>query len=207
MTGASAHSYKPMGSDVIPSESSSNPGVAPSSGAVPTFKQQGADKPQDIPEDDAVGALKAKKDDAEATLAKRDPNDHSGEPMHMHNGTSGGIPKTQEERRDSKAGMPGGQEHGKEPRGTGEQWVKTTGFAADGGDFDVTKPGAGKEADRMLNTVRSVLSRADMATGILEGKGIHKDDKGAVEHSPDSHKEKVSKLEKIKEKLHIGHKH
>lgn len=36
----------------------------------------------------------------------------------------------------------------KESEGTGEQYVKTTGFAADGGDFDATKPGAGREADR-----------------------------------------------------------
>lgn len=33
-------------------------------------------------------------------------------------------------------------------KGTGEQYVKTTGLQADGGDFDATKPGAGKEADR-----------------------------------------------------------
>ncbi|KAB5570849.1 hypothetical protein GE09DRAFT_1104981 [Coniochaeta sp. 2T2.1] len=34
--------------------------------------------------------------------------------------------------------------------GTGEQYVKSSGLKADGGDFDATKPGAGKEADRML---------------------------------------------------------
>lgn len=33
-------------------------------------------------------------------------------------------------------------------KGTGEQYVKTSGLAADGGDFDATKPGAGREADR-----------------------------------------------------------
>ena len=38
-------------------------------------------------------------------------------------------------------------EDGKE-QGTGEQYVKTSGLAADGGDFDATKPGAGREADR-----------------------------------------------------------
>lgn len=32
--------------------------------------------------------------------------------------------------------------------GTGQQHVKSTGVAADGGDFDATKPGAGKEAER-----------------------------------------------------------
>lgn len=35
-----------------------------------------------------------------------------------------------------------------ESQGTGEQYVKTTGLAADGGNFDATKPGAGREADR-----------------------------------------------------------
>lgn len=35
-----------------------------------------------------------------------------------------------------------------ENKGTGEQYVKTSGLQADGGDFDATKPGAGKEADR-----------------------------------------------------------
>lgn len=37
------------------------------------------------------------------------------------------------------------QSHGE---GTGEKYVKSTGLAADGGDFDATKPGAGREADR-----------------------------------------------------------
>lgn len=35
-----------------------------------------------------------------------------------------------------------------EAKGTGEQYVKTSGLKADGGDFDATKPGAGREADR-----------------------------------------------------------
>lgn len=33
-------------------------------------------------------------------------------------------------------------------KGTGEGYVKATGFSADGGDFDAKNPGAGKEADR-----------------------------------------------------------
>lgn len=37
-------------------------------------------------------------------------------------------------------------------KGTGEKLVKTSGLAADGGNFDATKPGAGKEADRKLNS-------------------------------------------------------
>ena len=39
----------------------------------------------------------------------------------------------------------------KEP-GTGTQYVKSSGLAAEGGDFDATKPGAGREADRELDT-------------------------------------------------------
>lgn len=40
---------------------------------------------------------------------------------------------------------PGAKSQGE---GTGEQYVKSSGLAADGGDFDATKPGAGREADR-----------------------------------------------------------
>ena len=32
--------------------------------------------------------------------------------------------------------------------GTGEKYVKSSGMKADGGDFDASNPGAGKEADR-----------------------------------------------------------
>ena len=40
-----------------------------------------------------------------------------------------------------------------EKPGTGELHVKSSGFAADGGDFDATKPGAGREADRKFDSV------------------------------------------------------
>lgn len=39
--------------------------------------------------------------------------------------------------------------------GTGEQYVKSSGLQADGGDFDATKPGAGREADRKSTTTQS----------------------------------------------------
>ncbi|CAI6332263.1 unnamed protein product [Periconia digitata] len=193
VTGASAQKYEPKGSDIVPSESSKNTGVAPSSGAVHPETQQGADRPHHAPDSTGVEAVKAKKEDAEATMHKRDPNDHSGEPMRMHN-APGDVPATQEERRESKVGNPGGQEHGTEPKGTGEKHVKSTGLATDGGDFDASKPGAGREADRLL-----------------EQKGIHRDEKGNMEGGTDASpgspgKDKVSKMHKLKEKLHIGHK-
>ncbi|KAK5145545.1 hypothetical protein LTR04_001276, partial [Oleoguttula sp. CCFEE 6159] len=37
-----------------------------------------------------------------------------------------------------------------EGKGTGEQYVRSSGLAADGGDFDAAAPGAGKEADRLM---------------------------------------------------------
>jgi len=72
--------------DIIPSERSENPGVMPSSGAAPEYKQQSADKPLDEPKGEQEGAVRESKNEAEELLKKRDPNDHSGEPMHMHDG-------------------------------------------------------------------------------------------------------------------------
>ncbi|CAJ2506268.1 Uu.00g003980.m01.CDS01 [Anthostomella pinea] len=72
--------------------------------------------------------------------------------------------------------------------GTGEQYVKSSGLQADGGDFDVTKPGAGREADRLM-----------------EEKGMHKDaPEGASDDTGASkdHGEKKGLGQKIKEKLH-----
>jgi hypothetical protein len=47
-------------------------------------------------------------------------------------------------------GVPGGEGLQKTSggEGTGEQWVKSSGMKADGGDFDASAPGAGREADR-----------------------------------------------------------
>lgn len=44
---------------------------------------------------------------------------------------------------------------------TEDEYVKSSGLAADGGDFDVTKPGAGLEADRksLLKTMVSIRVR------------------------------------------------
>ncbi|KAK2612966.1 hypothetical protein QQS21_001077 [Conoideocrella luteorostrata] len=80
--------------------------------------------------------------------------------------------------------------------GTGEKYVKTSGLAADGGDFDATKPGAGREADRLM-----------------EQKGIHHEAGGDSKLSkPDSSssgngnkdgRDKPSMKERIKDKLHL----
>ncbi|KAF2103489.1 hypothetical protein NA57DRAFT_53008 [Rhizodiscina lignyota] len=154
----------------------------------PVQKQQGADKPTDEPTGAQEDAVKEKKDDAEKAMEHRDPNDHSGEPMQMHDGSE----KKEEEESGDAAGQPD-EEKSKE-EGTGEQYVKSSGMAAEGGDFDATKPGAGSEANRLL-----------------EEHGVHKDagNQGPPQQAEssggvDDSKAKPKMLEKVKEKLHIG---
>ncbi|RYP03264.1 hypothetical protein DL764_005257 [Monosporascus ibericus] len=72
--------------------------------------------------------------------------------------------------------------------GSGEHYVKSSGLQADGGDFDVTKPGAGREADRLM-----------------EEKGIHNPngdspEKGVRTESKSGEKKGLG--QKIKDKLH-----
>jgi hypothetical protein len=125
------------------------------------------------------------------------PGDQSGEPLHVHDGddakadpSAGSEEEEGKPDRSTSTGQEGGGEHGKE-KGMGTKYVRSTGMAADGGDFDATKPGAGREANRLM-----------------EEKGLHKsgpgaEDAGAGKQSPES-SEPPSKVEKLKEKLHIG---
>ncbi|KAF4782727.1 hypothetical protein HER10_EVM0002275 [Colletotrichum scovillei] len=117
----------------------------------------------------------------------------------------------------SKGGLIGGEEsktdtegkkeedpnasHGEE--GTGEKLVKATGLAADGGDFDATKPGAGREADRLLDE----KDPAHAAAKASAKSGADKtSDKTSESHSSSAgtgtEKEKESLKDKIKAKLH-----
>jgi len=120
-----------------------------------------------------------------------DPNDHSGEPLHMHSeAKEGGDGKKD---RSASVAQEGGDPHG-EKKGDGTQYVKSSGVVADGGDFDATNPGAGAEANRLLET-----------------KGIHRagaapsatDDNTSSPAPADNASGKTSKLQKIKDKLHI----
>ncbi|TGO57951.1 hypothetical protein BCON_0060g00250 [Botryotinia convoluta] len=78
-------------------------------------------------------------------------------------------------------------------QGTGEKHIKSSGLVAEGGGFDATRPGAGREADRLLG-------REGSAVGGSEGKG----ETGSEEEHGEGKKEgKLTHLkEKIKEKLH-----
>lgn len=122
---------------------------------------------------------------AEQGKLPHDPNDHSGEPMKMHGGISSDSEKSD---RSKSVAHEGGGEHGKET-GTGKEWVKTTGFSADGGNFDASKPGAGKEANRLLEE-----------QGIKRGVGDPKLSPGVGLPT----EEKKSLADKLREKLHIG---
>jgi hypothetical protein len=146
----------------------------PTSGAQPTQKQQGADRPAEAPDSSAPSIKDQSKADKKSgkpamphTDTEReelmktgefphDPEDHSGEPMHMHvsptdNKSSSAEPDRGDGKtsRSASVAQEGGAPHGK-TLGTGQQYVKSSGVAAEGGDFDATKPGAGQEATRKI---------------------------------------------------------
>ncbi|KXJ97690.1 hypothetical protein Micbo1qcDRAFT_230278 [Microdochium bolleyi] len=81
-----------------------------------------------------------------------------------------------------------------EEKGDGTLYVKSSGLKADGGDFDVTQPGAGREADRLMAE-----------------KGMHPNEDArkksssppATDHQGDTEpKEKKKLSQRIKDKLH-----
>ncbi|KAK2744370.1 hypothetical protein FQN57_004265 [Myotisia sp. PD_48] len=79
----------------------------------------------------------------------------------------------------------------------GEKIVRSTGFAADGGDFDATQPGAGKEAERLMD--EAGCSRAS-ETRATVGAGQEQHHGGLW---TGSHKSGLT-MAKAKDKLHIG---
>ncbi|RDA87509.1 hypothetical protein CP532_1620, partial [Ophiocordyceps camponoti-leonardi (nom. inval.)] len=62
---------------------------------------------------------------------------------------------------------------GQQSKGTGEMHVMTSGFAADGGDFDATKPGAGREADRLMEEKKGHTGAGADGTGSKESGNAH----------------------------------
>ncbi|KFH44185.1 hypothetical protein ACRE_050410 [Hapsidospora chrysogenum ATCC 11550] len=84
--------------------------------------------------------------------------------------------------------------------GTGQQHVKSTGVAADGGDFDATKPGAGKEAERILEE-KGVGQNHQIPSA--QQPATPNGNKTSSASSPGSHpKAKPSLSQRIKAKLH-----
>lgn len=69
------------------------------------------------------------------------------EVAHSHGGDAGAVAKESSAHGGAAEGEegPGAKSKGE---GTGEKYIKSSGLAAEGGNFDATKPGAGREADR-----------------------------------------------------------
>ncbi|KAH0547583.1 hypothetical protein FGG08_000308 [Glutinoglossum americanum] len=119
--------------------------------------------------------------------------------------------------------LPSSTAHGTEPSGTGEKYVKSTGLAAYGGDFDATRPGAGREADRLLEELHArrgsdgdrtlppadpLLAKKPLA-GRLKEKVHHGEDSGnAAGAAAAGGGEKKGLGERVKEKIHhVGNGH
>jgi hypothetical protein len=110
----------------------------------------------------------------------------------------------------------------KKSEGTGEKYEKSTGMAAEGGDFDASRPGAGREADRILDQKGIGHGKGGPNQGAPQTTPLHskllphsKKDKDVpkpagyepveqpmAETDTSEHKGLTTK---IKEKLHVGH--
>lgn len=194
------------------SESQQTPGVATASDSTDTGIKDSDIKDTDIKDSDIKDAetkdaeVKDSGSDSKVSTADvtKDKDDVTGPgPKDLgalakeHGGDAG----NEETGQSAKSKGPDSSEKSKDEakenkeKGTGEEYVKTSGFKADGGDFDATKPGAGMEADRLM-----------------EAKGVHREDKTAPAPSQDSSspssgsggkdKDKPSLGERIKNKLH-----
>lgn len=147
LTGGSSRYEKPSSIDTSrPDSGSTKPQEAtslgesesqvipdPSSEQQSAQKQQGADRPLEEPVGEQADALAKDKVHAERAQARGSVASHS--PL------ISGLPS------DGKSSSPAEIEEDNSS-GTGEKYIKSTGLAAQGGNFDAAAPGAGKEADR-----------------------------------------------------------
>jgi len=190
-TSSSAGPHKEFGSSVKP-------------GADLSKEQQDVRDPSDPQTDPKEAAIKSNVDDKDNSFDKGDnPNKIDGpgprpiEEVAKEYGGDAGNAKPENFGKDKSSGGddeddgdgPQKTSHGE---GTGEKYVKSSGLKADGGDFDATKPGAGKEADRLLES-KGVHREADKPSATV--------DDDATDNAAGGH-EKKSLGQKIKEKLH-----
>lgn len=181
-----------------PSEATSSD-VAGEPSSTPAVKQQGADRPQEEPSSNKNPKVPHTDEEREKMMETggefpRDPNDHSGEPLKMHDGHEyDKSEKSEKKDRSQSVSQEGGNPHGK-TMGTGEQYVKSTGMPAEGGDFDASNPGAGQEATRLMEE-KGIKSEGTRLPP--DGPPTAQDD------TPETETAKVSRLAKLKEKLHI----
>jgi len=175
------------------SNDNSGPGAAPSVGADPASgaqtesKHQGTEQPHAEPDHEENQAIKETKAEAEEAqkVDTSGPGPQSLEEKARNGGGAAGA--------SSSGGDDDGPQKESHGEGTGEQYVKSSGMKADGGDFDAANPGAGREADRLLETkgIHHTLPGEDAPQG-AEETGTEKTEKSG----------KLSLGEKIKAKLH-----
>jgi len=149
--------------------------------------QDQKDKPKTKPEDE-------EDEDSEPKLEGKGP-----QPLEVVAKEHGGNAAFKEDSKPSDPSDPASEnkEGGSdESKGTGEQYVKTSGLAADGGDFDATKPGAGREADRLMDEKGMHHEAGDNKKGGSDG------DSHVHGHGHGKDKDKPSLGERIKNKLH-----
>jgi hypothetical protein len=120
----------------------------PSSGTGSVNKQQGADKPLDKPSAEQLSSIQDRKSVTENTQSQGLGSENSASCSGPAASQSLGGQDVQASNAPNQHQTGGSTEKTQEEAGTGEKYVKSSGFAAEGGDFDATKPGAGKEADR-----------------------------------------------------------
>ena len=116
----------------------------------------------DVAKNEERGEVKDEVKDVVTDEDKVKDKDQAGEPVEVtgagpkplaavakeHGGDAAGVAETKTETTSADAEATDDKGEEEKSKGTGEEYVKTTGLAADGGNFDATKPGAGREADR-----------------------------------------------------------
>lgn len=164
-------------------------GCDTSSAPLDTQEQQGANRPTKAPS--SLESDKIKDTKYEAEVAAED--------------TTGPTLNTLNDRSSTGAGADHGPRKETPTSVPGEKYVKSSGVVADGGDFDAANPGAGKEADRLLESQgrhnRDTPSQFN-TPAVANDTRVSTGSDGS--QSPDSTegKEKVSLKDKIKAKLH-----
>ncbi|KAK9421214.1 hypothetical protein SUNI508_06062 [Seiridium unicorne] len=215
-TGASTSS---TGDNSKPAEFAKSTGTAAESSDVPDNKQTEL-KSKDTPADTSKGQNDVRDPEDPQTNPKNNPTDvdNTEEGINKGQKLDGAGPKPLTEVAKEHGGDAGnsatkstsGEGESKEaagdsddpndPRapskgeGTGEKYVKSSGLHADGGDFDATNPGAGREADRLLEEKGIHVDKGDP-------KGPSTDDTTTSSTGAED-KEKKSLKDKIKDKLH-----
>lgn len=111
-------------------------------------------------------------------------------------GDAGNMKPEREPEPESSGDAAAGKDGDGEGKGTGELYVKASGLAADGGDFDAAKPGAGREADRLMEKNGIKREAGD------DSKPSKLDSMSSGSGSKDDN-EKPSMKDRIKDKLHL----